>query len=88
MVSKVLNFLNEIYRGAFFRGNAFSHTKLWSNTAYSLFTWAMYNKTLANTASDELWMIYIGTVAGHTLLSSALSKYKLGIKEKSPDEPQ
>lgn len=68
--------LLKILDGMFYRAGKFSHTKLWSNLGYAVFTWAIIHKTLDNTASDELWLIYISVVALHTTASNALQKFK------------
>ena len=72
----MLDHLKTIIRGLLYRGEEFSHTKLWSNIGYGIFSWAIIFKTLNNTASDELWLIYISVVALHTTASNLLSKYK------------
>ncbi len=68
---KFLKYLNDLVC----RDGKLSHTKLWSNIAYGVFTWAIIYKTVNNTASDDLWMIYIATVALHTTASNLLNKY-------------
>lgn len=57
-------------------GKKLSHTLIWSNFGYAIFSWAIIYKTLDNTASDELWLIYISVVALHTTASNALQKFK------------
>ena len=72
MKQQMLNILE----GMFYRAGKFSHTKMWSNFGYAIFSWAIIYKTLDNTASDELWLIYISVVALHTTASNALQKFK------------
>lgn len=62
-------------KGLFFRGDQISHTKTWSNIGYAIFSWAIIYKTLNGSASDDLWLIYIATVALHTTASNLLNKY-------------
>lgn len=78
------NLLTDIWFGLFYRAGHFSHTKLWSNIGYSVFTWAIITKVINNTASDELFLIYISVTAMHTTASGILSKYKP--KEKQNDD--
>ena len=65
-------------------GKKISHTRVWSNVGYSVFTWAIITKVINNTASDELFLIYISVTALHTTASSILSKYKP--REKQNDD--
>ena len=83
-LSKMLKLLTEIFHGLFYRAGKFSHTKMWSNVGYSVFTWAIITKVINNTASDELFLIYISVTALHTTASGILSKYKP--KEKQNDD--
>ena len=69
-----------ILKGMFFRGGDFSHTKLWSNVGYAVFTWAVIHKTLNASVSDELYLIYIGVVAAHTSFSRFLSNKQGDLK--------
>lgn len=53
--------------------NRLSHTKLWSNVAYFMctiaFGWGIWKGTL----TWDIWLIYLGVVAGSTLASKVLS---------------
>lgn len=71
-----MDHLQAILKGLFYRGIEFSHTKLWSNIGYGVFTWAIIHRTLTGTVSDELWLIYVSVVALHSTASNLLSKYK------------
>lgn len=77
----MLKILQNILKGMFYRGDIFSQTKLWSNVGYSVFTWAIITKVINNTASDELFLIYISVTALHTTASAALSKIDLKGKQ-------
>jgi hypothetical protein len=77
----MLNLLSDIWYGLFYRADKFSHTKMWSNVGYSVFTWAIITKVINNTASDELFLIYISVTALHTTASSVLSKYNFKGKQ-------
>lgn len=69
-------------KGLFFRGDQISHTKVWSNIGYAIFSWAIIFKTLNGSASDDLWFIYIVTVALHTTASNLMNKYNFrGMKQ-------
>ena len=68
----------------FCRGEAFSHTKFWSNVGYCVFTWAIITKVINNTVSDDLFLIYISVTALHTTASNLLSKYNFKGKQDDP----
>lgn len=52
-----------------------SHTKLWTNIAYAAAT----AKFILDDAPPDIWLIYLGVVGAHGLLSKAVSiKYKGG----------
>ena len=55
-----------------------SHTKIWTNIAYAVFTYAILSMVVSqNPPSIEMWLLYLGIVGGHNLLSKAVSmKYK------------
>lgn len=56
-----------------------SHTKFWSNVSYAVVTWAFIFTVLHDKASVDLWLVYLGVVSGHTVLSKWLSgKASLG----------
>jgi hypothetical protein len=76
-----MQILLNILKGLFYREGKFSHTLFWSNIGYAVFTWAIITKVINNTASDELFLIYIGVVTAHT----SFSKYLAGkqLKEDS-----
>lgn len=42
-----------------------SHSKLWANIAYAAVTFIVIHKAIANTASDDLILFYLGIVAVH-----------------------
>lgn len=75
--------ISHILKGMFCRAGQFSHSKLWSNVGYSVFTWAIITKVINNTASDELFLIYISVTALHTTASSVLSKIDLKGKQNA-----
>lgn len=56
-----------------------SHTKLWTHVAYAAATLAFLRVTLFSTEPEnaEIWLIYLGVVGGHNVLSKLLS-LKLG----------
>lgn len=58
-----------------------SHTKIWTNVAYFAATIAfMYEAIFSgNPFSWEMWLIYLGTLGGHNVLSKLLSM-KYGAK--------
>jgi hypothetical protein len=74
----MLKILGEMYKGMFYRGDSFSHTKFWSNIGYGVFTWAIITKVINNSVSDDLFLIYISVTALHTTASNLLSKYDFG----------
>ena len=55
-------------------GQTLSHNKLWANVAYLAATvcFIRYN-WLLDTPNIELWLLYMGTLAGSTRLSKYLS---------------
>lgn len=77
--------LGELYKGMFYRGEAFSHTKFWSNVGYGVFTWAIITKVINNSVSDDLFLIYISVTALHTTASNLLSKYNFKGKPDGND---
>lgn len=81
----MLSKINEIYKGLFFRGDSFSHTKFWSNIGYGVFTWAIITKVINNSVSDDLFLIYISVTALHTTASNLLSKYNFKGKPDGND---
>ena len=77
--------INELYKGMFYRGESFSHTKFWSNIGYGVFTWAIITKVINNSVSDDLFLIYISVTALHTTASNLLSKYNFKGKQDGND---
>lgn len=47
----------------------FSHTKLWTNVAYAAATYKFINDAVP----PDIWLIYLGVVGAHGLLSKAVS---------------
>ena len=66
-------------------GKKISHTLLWSNVGYGVFTWAIITKVINNSVSDDLFLIYISVTALHTTASNLLSKYKFKGKQDGND---
>ena len=58
-----------------------SHTKIWTHVAYLSATLAFLCGTLFSndTLPAEIWLIYLGVVGGHNVLSKLLSM-KYGAK--------
>lgn len=54
-----------------------SHTKVWSNLAYSVSTWIVVQLTLDGNMSPEYFLIYLGIVASHSAASKWINN-KLG----------
>ncbi|HEY5630497.1 MAG TPA: hypothetical protein VIR31_00075 [Nitrososphaeraceae archaeon] len=46
-----------------------SHTKAWTNIAYAAATY----KFMVQDAQPDIWLIYLGVVGAHGLLSKAVS---------------
>lgn len=80
----MLKTLQVILKGLFYRGEALSHTKFWSNIGYGVMTWAVITKVINSTASDDLLLIYISVTAMHTTASNLLSKYNFKGKSDDP----
>lgn len=78
---KLKELISDIWYGMFYRAGKFSHTKAWSNAGYAIFSWAIITKVINNTASDELFLIYISVTALHTTASSLLAKYDIKGKQ-------
>lgn len=55
-----------------------SHTKLWAHIAYATVTASFLHMTVSdNPPGLDLWLVYLGIVGGHGLVSKFLSlKYK------------
>lgn len=77
----MLKVIKDICKGLFYRGDTVSHTKVWSNVGYAVFTWAIITKVINNSVSDDLFLIYISVTALHTTASSLLSKYNFKGKQ-------
>ena len=73
--------IKDLFKGLFYRGDTISHTKVWSNVGYCVFTWAIITKVINNTVSDDLFLIYISVTALHTTASNLLSKYNFKGKQ-------
>lgn len=56
----------------------YSHTKLWTHIAYATVTATfLYMSVSGNPPGLDLWLVYLGIVGGHGLVSKFLSlKYK------------
>lgn len=56
----------------------YSHTKLWAHIAYATVTASFLYMTVSdNPPGLDLWLVYLGIVGGHGLVSKFLSlKYK------------
>lgn len=50
-----------------------SHTKLWANVAYAVGTLAFGYMVHVNTATAEIWLIYLGGIGASATLSKLLS---------------
>lgn len=52
-----------------------SHTKLWTNIAYLAATLAFLKLTILSPEPPpiELWLVYLGVVGGHNVISKLLS---------------
>jgi len=69
-------------------GNKVSHTKFWSNVAYTVTTISLLKINFDPERTHvlpELWLIYLGTVAGHATAAKWIST-RLG--NKQPDIPE
>ena len=56
----------------------YSHTKLWTHIAYATVTATFLHMSVSgNPPGLDLWLVYLGIVGGHGLVSKFLSlKYK------------
>lgn len=56
----------------------YSHTKIWTNIAYLVVTFAFIKTTLSSTEINMgMWLLYLCIVGGHSSLSKLISmKYK------------
>lgn len=59
-----------------------SHTKLWANIAYCAATIAFGYMVYQNTATAEIWLIYLGGIGASASLSKLLS-LRYGIPDAS-----
>lgn len=50
-----------------------SHTKLWANVAYAVATLAFAYSVYTNTATGEIWLIYLGGIGASASVSKLLS---------------
>jgi len=50
-----------------------SHTKLWANIAYCAATIAFGYMVYMNTATSEIWLIYLASIGASSTLSKLLS---------------
>jgi hypothetical protein len=50
-----------------------SHTKLWSNIAYGVATYAMVRLTNAGTLSAEMLLVYLGAVGASATASKVIA---------------
>ena len=70
-------------------GNKVSHTKFWSNVAYTVTTISLLKINFDPERTHvlpELWLIYLGTVAGHATAAKWIST-RLGNKQPAlPEE--
>lgn len=64
-----------------------SHTKLWANIAYLAATLAFAYMAYKNTATAEIWLIYLASIGASATLSKLLS-LKYGLPATSTDEVQ
>lgn len=65
--------------------NMVSHTKLWANIAYATATLAFGYMVYKNTATAEIWLIYLGGIGASATLSKLLS-LKYGGAAANTDE--
>lgn len=56
-----------------------SHTKIWANVGYFVATVAFAWLNYQGKADAEIWLIYLGVIAGHSAASKALSM-RYGVK--------
>lgn len=59
---------DEFWLGLTHTNDVFSSTKFFSSIAYIAATWVVIHQELASTLSTELFLIYLGVVAGHNVL--------------------
>jgi hypothetical protein len=64
-----------------------SHTKVWANVAYATATLAFGYSVYANTASGEIWLIYLGGIGASASVSKLLS-LKYGVPSTPAEEVQ
>lgn len=58
-----------------------SHTKVWANVAYATATVAFGYMVYTNTATAEIWLIYLGGIGASATLSKLLSlKYGVPVE--------
>ncbi len=50
-----------------------SHTKVWANVAYTTATLAFIYSVYADTATGEIWLIYLGCIGASASVSKLLS---------------
>jgi hypothetical protein len=50
-----------------------SHTKIWANVAYASATAAFLYEVYKNTATPEIWLIYLAGIGASATLSKLLS---------------
>ena len=62
-----------------------SHTKLWANIAYCSATGAFLYMVYQNTATAEVWLIYLASIGSSTTVSKLLS-LKYGAPASSANE--
>jgi len=68
-----MQILRDILKGLFYRGENFSMNKCWYNIGCVVFSWALITKVINNSASDELFLIYIGVMTASTSFSKYLA---------------
>lgn len=63
-----------------------SHTKLWANIAYCAATIAFGYMVYKNTATAEIWLIYLASIGASSTLSKLLS-LRYGVSANAEAKP-
>lgn len=50
-----------------------SYNKLWANIAYAVVTFAIIRLSIVGEVSIEMWLVYLGAVAGNATICRVLS---------------
>lgn len=72
----MFNFISTLYKNLTTDNGRFSHTRFWSNIAYTVATIVIIHLSLVDRLTENYFVIYLGVVASHASVSKWITATK------------